>query len=44
MLLKSSANADDRQAHDFFGVLVIPNHYPLSHIHSYGCPRLPKLI
>jgi hypothetical protein len=42
MLLKSSANADDRETHDFFGFLVIPNHYAFSHIQSDGRPRLTK--
>jgi hypothetical protein len=36
MLLKSSSNADDRQAHDFLGLLVIPNYDSLSHFYSDG--------
>jgi hypothetical protein len=36
MLLKSSSNADDRQAHDFLGLLVIPNYDSLSHVYSDG--------
>ena len=42
MLLKSSPNADNRQAYDFLRFLVIPNHHAFSHVHSYGRSRLFK--
>jgi len=42
MLLESSSNADDREAHDFLSFLVIPCYYPFSDVHSDRCSRLSK--
>jgi hypothetical protein len=42
MLFKSSANADDRQAHNFLGFLIIPNYDTFSYVHSYGRSRFSK--